>query len=348
MTKLQEVDPLVERSKSTARNGKSTDRNFSMFKPGFEAFQFASSGKYYFRLLGQPIGAKHSWYVTVPYMYFDALKTPGLRGVLPLTEAQENFLASVRSQAYKDPIFGNRMKKNANPNGLDLGTKYRNAFMGFVYNDTSPEVKPIILPASNPKQKEGRIQVGTQITQYMYEVDINGNLKYGSIVNSETGKLVCLEVSGEGTRREYKSSVELTLAPITEPKYAPLIDQVVAFEDIICYVSNEDFLGAIQARLPVDMHALLLKTAAITPGFNVVPTKFGVEGQVKAESHVLDLTPPAQAPAQAPAQIPAPVQPPAQILAPSNSEPVYKRYGFANMEEFRLALVKDPSFLNKG
>lgn len=341
MSKLQQVDPAAERRQAETRSNPAAAKDvktFGFFKQGNEAVTFVSGGTYYFRLLAQPMGAKKSWTITVPYFYMDPLKTPGFKGYVPLSPEQSDLLDQIRAALYKHPEYGLRMKRKTNVNGTDLSPKYRQVFMGFIYTDPNPQVKPIVLPASNPQLKEGRIQAGTAIVQFIYELDFKGQPKYGPLTDEKTGRLIKVEVVGESDRREYKVSVDQE-APTNEPKFMALIDQVQAFENILNYPTTESFVEILKARLPLDMHPFVNKLiAAAYPNISLDTTLPNVAAPV------------ATAPVVAPvAPVAAPVAPvaPAPIVAPSNSEPIFKRYGFNNMEEFRAALMKDPSFLTK-
>lgn len=253
---LQSINIEAEKAALNKTSSSTNGKSFNFFVNGVEEHE--KVGTNYYRLLAQPIGAQKSWYATIPYFYMDKTKTPGFAGYVALNAESAALLDTLSSALYKHLEFGLRMKRKTNPGGLDINPKYRNVFLAFNATDAEQVVKPLVLPATNPRLTTGRQQAGTQIVHFLFEVDFRGQAKYKPFTNSDGG-LVKLVVAGSNDRKEYIVSVETDVVPITQKA----IDQVRKFEDIIAYANVEDVRAAILAKLPLDMHEFARKVLTI-------------------------------------------------------------------------------------
>ena len=331
---FKKIDPTVDAKREEARAASANGRKYSLFKDGIMSFPF-KEGKFFFRLLPQPADAENSWFLTLPYVYMDPSVTPAHMGYFPMTQKQEAILGEIRSTLYRTPQFASRMRSRENPNGVDLGVKYRTVFLGFLFNDSDPKVQPVVMPSNGygVNMPQGRLQAGTAVTRFMFESDYSGKPKYGNIVDIDSGRLICVEVKGNNDRREYITTVDAP-APLTDARYDHLLNQVRKFEDIIDYHPDEDFLNIIQLRLPEEM-------------FNFVAPRLANHFHSFHAPVVAAAAPAAAAPAAEQKHAEAPNLMAAVPAAGSDVIPIHERYGFKTMEEFSKKLYEDPDFLTK-
>ena len=226
-----------------------------MLKQDIKQYEW-SEGIHNIRLLPQPVGATESWTKLIKYCYLPKSEPGALYGYFVFTEEQAALNTKLQSYLYNSP-WESRMKRvKVNPDGIDFGIKYRAIFSGFNYLDPDPKISPILLPANSPRPSQNaRIQVGTKIKNFINEKDINGDFKYGDLVNLDSGRIIQFNITGEAMRREYNLSVDAS-APMVDstgailPKYSKILDEVVPFEELINFQSDEKFKEMVMTKLP--------------------------------------------------------------------------------------------------
>lgn len=318
--KVVRPDDIKKQEENRGGSSRFTSKLFLLLKEGVKQYEFVE-GTHNLRLVPQPNGAKETWTWLLKYCYLNKAITPNHFGMFAFTEEQAEKNREIQTYLYQS-AWGPRMKRaKINPNGIDLGIKYRAMFYGFNYSEPAPQMLPILLPANAPKAPPGtRIQVGTRLKQFIYEKDIHNNYKYGDLVNLDGGRVIQINVVGSGDRREYIPSVD-AVAPLVDasgniiPRFESLITQVRPFEDVINYQSNEAFEDMILAKLHEDMR-------------EDIKTRFFSKGGATAPAAAAPAPSYTPAPAYAPTPAPAPayVAPtapaPAPVAAPAAQAPV--------------------------
>lgn len=278
--KFKTIDPKAEaaRQVETARalDGERftllTTTNRLNQKSTPKEFEF-KEGRFTFRLLPQPEDAENGFTAILPYVYVNPNECANMQGYLPLTMEQAGFLRTCAKALYNHPTYKELMADQTKT-GISLSVKFKNLYAGFLYNAPQPEITIMSLPSNGPidnKKRPPRIQAGTAISQFVYELDAIGNAKYDGLFSIESGRLITIDIHGAGDRREYVPQVDVSF-PLVDAKYDPVLFNIPRFEDIINYQENSTIQRVLRKKVTQEMWDYLVQKLGFTPEASALST----------------------------------------------------------------------------
>lgn len=260
-----EITQITEDTLKSQLEPKSTKgTNLFLFKDIIKSLKFSASN--YVRLLPQPVGAENKWTTDLAYLYITKDKTSGRFGYLPISDNQYGILSRIKNDLYGNPETKPYMYTKDKQDGVDLRAKFCQLFMGFDVNQPN-EVVVVRLPGNNKrlenmKDRVIKVQAGTKLKNLIAEKNIKGEFKNINMVNPKGGKIICINVSGEGSRREYSVDTDAELDIVDSEgnilsEYSFILKEdsgLKKFEDVIDYLSDEEFLDVVLSYIPDNLH----------------------------------------------------------------------------------------------
>lgn len=249
---LKRINLSQEQTRAQELERAYSGEEYTFLKDGWTLFAF-KEGRFAFRFVTQPDGAREGFALTLPHIYIDPNNVPGMRGYLPLTVGQAALLDNVRRALYNSE-FKDEMSSETNRNGISLGVKFKTFFVGLLHGDIRPKLYIVAFPSNGftkPKKGNIRLQCGTAIVQFAYDANLKGEPKYPNLFDLDEGRLIVVEVTGSGDRTEYTPSVDIKF-PLDETYYDTL-SKVPKFEDIVNYQPDTVVYRVLRKRLPSNM-----------------------------------------------------------------------------------------------
>lgn len=256
--RFKKTNPQQEKQNAENRS-RHTGTGYSVFKEGITPYKF-EEGSNLLRLLPQLAASPFPNYLDVSALGFFNEALP-IRGSFRIMEEHNWMLGKMFKLLRAHSEFKYQLWSRENEDGVSFNARPKVAFLGFNINDPERKVIPIMLPGTlSYPAKDGKArtpQAGTRITQFVYDTDINGNLRYGDIFDIDEGRVVRVDVTNAGTIRvKYEPSVDAAY-PISSASFAPVLDQVKNFNEVVNEPSMSELIKVIKAYLPVAMYEYL-------------------------------------------------------------------------------------------
>lgn len=256
--RFKKTNPQQEKQNAEARS-KGGGTGYSIFADDIKPYRF-EEGSNLLRLLPQLATSKYPNYLDVSALGFYDESLP-IRGTFRIMEEQNWILGKMFKLLRSHNDFKYRLWSRENEGGISFNPRPKVVFLGFNINDPARKVVPIILPGTlSYPAKDGKArtpQAGTRITQFVYDTDINGNLRYGDIFDVEEGRVVRVDVTNAGTIRvKYEPSVDAAY-PITSASFGPVLDQIKDYNEVVNEPTVAELVTVIKSYLPEDMFEYL-------------------------------------------------------------------------------------------
>lgn len=199
-----------------------------------------TDGQHYIRLLPQPNSSPFNNFLKFNEFTLKGGQIEGAIALDPADADVDKLYWAVRNKLAKHPEFKYELQSKENEDGISFSTKPRVAFLGFDFAkfkvDKKGEVKVIVLPGTYP-DKEGATPrkkgAGTIVAEYIHDVDINDNPRYGDVFSAKNGKLVRFDIANSGKRTmSYTPSVEPSPYPIVSG-HDQVLAQIKQFDEVL-------------------------------------------------------------------------------------------------------------------
>ena len=256
--RFKKTNPLAEKAQAEKKS-KGGIGGYSIFKDGVLPYKF-EEGSNLLRLLPQLENSPFPNFLDIKVLGFFDDSLP-IRGTFRVMDEHQWLLSRIYKLLKAHPDFKHRLWSRENELGLSFNARPKVVFLGFNINDPELKVQPIVLPGTvDYPAKDGKARIpqsGTRITQFIYDQDIHGNVRYGDIFDIDSGRVIRLDVTNAGTIRVRYEPVVDADYPINTKRYEKVLDQIQNFDHFIQEPKVGELIQVMQAYLPVDMFEYL-------------------------------------------------------------------------------------------
>lgn len=227
------------------------------YTAGYTAFKMQpaafSNGSMLVRFLPQTSDSPYSNCVDVNILA--AYNNPKLTktGRIAVRDEDGWFFGKVSKLLKSHGEFKYCLASKTNPEGASFWARPKVLFLGFDVAASDPKVMPYLFPGTNTysKDKNAQVGAGTIIQNFSFDLDFQGNIKYGDIFDIETGRAIRLDVSNAGKMLQKITPSVDAVYPIHEKQYF-LLEEIVSFDDVINYATLQEMVEYTKDALPED------------------------------------------------------------------------------------------------
>lgn len=257
--RFKKTNPQEERAQAEKRSKTGSVGGYSVFKDGILPYKF-EEGSNLLRLLPQLDTSPFPSFLEINVLGFYDESLP-IRGTFRVMDEHQWVLSRAYKLLRAHPEFKHRLWSKENELGLSFNARPKVVFLGFNINDPELKVIPMVLPgtvAYPAKDGKARIpQAGTRITQFIYDQDIHGNVRYGDIFGVEEGRVIRLDVTNAGTIRVRYEPVVDAVYPLTSDRYEKVLTQIQDFDAYVKEPKISELVKVLSAYIPADMFEYL-------------------------------------------------------------------------------------------